>query len=138
VFWPPSLDPRVIARSFRSANGELGVLPTDIDAFLSTCQADEIPLLGWELWVVQHKPAPGGPLFAPGEWEGLVPLEGGRTSAVIHGEVAPVPAEPWVEFVDRSVREVRAQLGALTFLRDVDKRYLPFVRFNFTVEAVSG
>ncbi len=54
LLFPPSLSPEVLERSFRARNGEVGVRLEDMEAFLTACERDQIEVLGWDLWLVDH------------------------------------------------------------------------------------
>jgi len=54
MMYPPSLPTAVKERAFVAANGELGVLPADAEAFLTACRRDGVAVLGWELWLADR------------------------------------------------------------------------------------
>ena len=54
MLYPPSLSAEIRARAFRAMNGELGIRPEDVGAFLDICDSDGIEVLGWEAWVADH------------------------------------------------------------------------------------
>lgn len=121
MLFPPSLSAEVLERSFRSGSGELGVLPTDTEAFLGACEADQIEVLGWELWLVDHRFdfESGGPKQADGFWCGLVPTLEGDLPAVIAGE--------------GDARQTRTDIAALNLSAVVKHQWLRYARFNFTI-----
>ncbi|HEV2185616.1 MAG TPA: hypothetical protein VGR70_00305 [Stellaceae bacterium] len=55
MLFPPSLPRSVACRAFRAGNGELGVVPSDVAAFLDACQADHVEVPGRELWLADHE-----------------------------------------------------------------------------------
>ena len=87
MLYPPSLSPDILARTFHSASGELGILPADATAFLDACQADGVDVRGWELWLVDHAFDAGAnaPRRAPGSWCGLIPMRAQTLPAIIGG-----------------------------------------------------
>lgn len=115
---PPSLPPHVLARSFRATNGELGILPEDTKAFLAACERDGIPILGWELWIIDHRMGITNALIpALGQWSGVIPTRT-RSLAIIGGS--------------GGLEQTRREIAELDFERTVDQRWIEFVRFNFT------
>ena len=83
MLFPPSLSADLLARSFRATNGELGVLRIDATAFLDACDADDVAVLGWELWLVDHGwDRSGQPCLAPGYWIGVIPTRDGSGSVI--------------------------------------------------------
>ena len=122
MMFPPSLPEDVKARAFRANNGEFGILPTDTGAFLQACRSDRVQVLGWELWIVDHRwdadtnwPAP-----APGSWDGGVPVPDSDIPAVIGGE--------------GDVNETERQIASFDFETAVRRVWLPHVRVNFTLD----
>lgn len=118
---PPSLPVHVKARAFVASNGELGVHPRDVPAFLTACRSDGLDVLGWELWIVGHRW--DGPLNRPvpaaGAWCGTVPLKRGRRPAVIAG--------------DGDADEIERKLAAVRFEEEVQAAWRPHVRVNVTL-----
>lgn len=118
--YPPSLPHTVRARAFVASNGELGVLPQDVGAFLSACRADAVEVLGWELWLADHAWGDGGrPVSAIGMWCGGIPVAGESAPSIISG----------IGDVDDSQR----QLEELDLSAEVDAKWAPHVRVNFTL-----
>lgn len=122
MLFPPSLSAEVLERSFRSGNEELGILPTDTEAFLAACEADQIEVLGWDLWLVDHgfDPESGGPKQADGLWCGLIPTLEYDLPAVIAGE--------------GDARLTRTDIAALNLSAVVKPQWLRYARFNFTLD----
>lgn len=106
---PPSLAPEIKERSFHSTNGELGLLPSDVPAFIDACEQDNIPLLGWEAWIVDHVFDGTKLMRSPGAWSGFIPIAG---KFVIYG--GPSPRE-----------EIRAAR--------CDSEWYSHLRFNVTI-----
>jgi hypothetical protein len=119
--YPPSLPVQVKARAFVAGNGELGVHPRDVPAFLAACRSDGFDLLGWELWIVRHRwdGSLGRPVPAAGAWCGVVPLKHGGAPAVVGGE--------------GDQAEIERQLEAADFEAEVDAVWLPDLRVSFTL-----
>lgn len=120
--YPPSLPDDVLARAFRASNGELGVLPSDADRFLTACETDQIEVLGWELWLVDHVPEPqsGELVTSPGRWSGLIPMLDTTRPAVFEGS--------------GNAKKSREEIAALKLSDSVDLRWLPYIRCNFTLD----
>jgi hypothetical protein len=119
MLFPPSLPQAVQLRAFRAANGELGILPSDAMAFLDSCQADRIEVLGWDLWLVNYRSQPSGELMpAPGSWSGLIPVEGERV--------------PCVFAASGDLSQTRREIGELKF-DGIERRWLDHLRINFTL-----
>jgi hypothetical protein len=119
--YPPSLDLQILARSWRAGNGELGVNPADVNAFLEACDRDGIPVLGGELWLVDHLWDGGQRVeCCPGTWTGLIPNDSGTT---------------FVWSYEGNSRAAREQIGSINWQLDVRSDLHPFVRFNFTLDA---
>lgn len=121
MMFPPSLPSDVKARAFRASNGELGIALADVVAFLDACRSDKVRVLGWELWVVDHRwdaetnwPAP-----EPGAWGGGVPGPDGDIPAVIGGE--------------GDVDETTRQIASIDVEKEVRSDWIPHVRVNFTL-----
>jgi hypothetical protein len=106
---PPSLPAPVRERAFRAKNGELGILPSDEAAFLKACAADGVSVLGWELWIVDHRWDfdVRTPVAAKGSWCGGIPVDGRMT--VYSGE------------------------GALPTMDEMPREWRDHVRANFTI-----
>ena len=79
ILFPPSIDADVLARCFVAANGELGVLQSDVPAFLDACRNDGIAVLGWEVWIVNYRKIG---VYSHGTWTGLIPRPDGSGIAV--------------------------------------------------------
>ncbi|MDF1633952.1 hypothetical protein [Mycoplana sp. MJR14] len=121
MLFPPSLSADLLARSFRATNGELGVLLIDATAFLDACDADDVAVLGWELWLVDHGwDRSGQPCLAPGYWIGVIPTRDGSGS-VIGGS--------------GNSDCTRNDVATLDLQAIIEDRWLPFVRINFTLGA---
>jgi hypothetical protein len=107
---PPSLPRAVEKRSFHTRSGELGVLPSDAPAFLKACDKDGIRVLGWELWIVDHRWdfEKNKPVKSAGDWCGGIPTRDGMT--------------------------VMSGTGKLPATEGIAKRYADYLRFNFTIE----
>lgn len=121
MLFPPSLDPIVRSRAFHATNGELGVLPEDVGSFLAACRADDIEVLGGELWVVDHAWGDhfNGPVPAPGLWCGGIPMKG-YDIPVVYG-------------FDGNADESESELTKLDLSSAVLPEWLPHVRVNFTL-----
>jgi hypothetical protein len=113
---PPSLPHDVIQRSFVANNGELGILPTDTEAFLQACGQDGVAVLGWEAWIVHHRWDFDArrPLPARGSWCGLFPTQS-------HGAV-----------VGGSGDADATRRGIAEFV--LEPSWREFVRFNITID----
>ena len=122
MLFPPSLARSVICRAFRASNGELGVVPNDVAAFLDACQADHAEVLGWELWLADHEwnPETKEPATAPGRWCGLIPVYGQPLPAVVHGE--------------GDLKTTRRELATLDLDALIEPRWAAYVRINFTLD----
>jgi hypothetical protein len=118
--YPPSLDPSVLERSWRAKNGELGVLPADINAFLDACDRDYVPVLGWEIWLIDHQwDGRDGADSATGEWTGLIPRpDRGTCTWTGEGDAAAT----------------RREIATLDWTQNIPSHLHPLVRFNFTVD----
>lgn len=115
---PPSLSEDLKARSFRARNGELGVLPSDASLFLAACRADNVEVLGWELWIVDHRwAASNAPEPAEGYWSGGIPTVTDALPVVFAGE--------------GNVDELEQQLAALRLGDEIQPAWLPYIRVNF-------
>jgi hypothetical protein len=107
---PPSLPRAVEKRSFRAKNGELGILPTDAQKFLKACEQDGIRVLGWELWIVDHRWdfKKNKPVSSPGDWCGGIPTKDGMS--------------------------VMSGVGKLPDTTDLARKFSEHLRFNFTID----
>ena len=122
MLFPPSLPPEIQARAFRAINGELGIRPEDVGAFLDICDADGVEVLGWETWVADHAwVAPTRVERAPGRWSGGIPGRNGHPPAPAAGEG------------DSHV--ARSAIAHLS-LDWVDPAAKPYLRFNFALDPV--
>jgi hypothetical protein len=121
VLFPSSLPKPVIARAFRAVNGELGVLLADAPSFLDACRTSDVEVLGWELWIVDHRWAlDNSPVPAAGDWCGGIPIIGEALPAVVGGE--------------GDADEVERQLSAFDLATNVAPAWVPFIRVNFTLD----
>ena len=121
MLFPPSLSPEIRARAFHAVNGELGLLPEDAMAFLDACHADDVEVLGWDLWLVDHAfyAAAKAPIKAAGSWCGFIPLHGDPLPAVVAGS--------------GDLAATREQIGRLDLNRLVEAPWRPYVRVNVTL-----
>lgn len=89
MLFPSSLPPKVLARSFRDRDGEVGVQVEDAAAFLDACDKDQVEVLGWDLWLVDHSwdTAINGPrkVPVPGYWCELIPGVGNDLPGIYVG-----------------------------------------------------
>ena len=122
MFYPPSLPLDVLARSFRAMNGELGLLPADVSAFLDACQTDGVRVLGWDLWLIDHAFDAGSkaPKMAKGSWCGLIPLRADPLPAVVAGT--------------GDLARTRARIAELEFDLMFDAVWRPHIRVNIALE----
>ncbi len=113
----------MLSRSFRAANGEIGVLLSDASEFLDACEADRLTVLGWEAWIADHRwdASANAPVPARGCWCGIIPVQGSDIPSVIHGT--------------GGISEVRKQLADLDLTALVAGPWLSHVRLNFTLDA---
>jgi hypothetical protein len=107
---PPSLPRAVEKRSFRTKNGLLGLLPADAPKFLKACESDGIRVLGWELWIVDHRWdfKRNKPVSSPGDWCGGIPTKDGMSTM--------------------------SGTGKLPQLDNIARKFADHLRFNFTIE----
>ena len=107
---PPSLPRALEKRSFHAKNGQLGILPSDAPAFLKACEKDGIRVLGWELWIVDHRWDfnKNKPVSSPGDWCGGIPTKDGMS--------------------------VMSGIGKLPATDDLAKKFSDYLRFNFTID----
>lgn len=118
--YPPSLPADVKARAFVATNGELGVIPNDAQLFLQSCRTDSVEVLGWELWLVDHTwGSDNAPVASVGLWCGGIPCSDEVVPAVVGGT--------------GDVEETERQLAAFDFDTEVQPKWLPHVRVNFTL-----
>jgi hypothetical protein len=122
MLYPPSLSPDILGRAFRAHNGELGLLPADVPAFLDACQADRVGVLGWELWLVDHAFDAGAksPRISQGSWCGLIPLRADPLPAVVAGT--------------GDLARTRAQIAELEFDLMIDALWRPYIRVNIALD----
>jgi hypothetical protein len=117
---PPNLPKALIDRSFQAASGELGILPEDVHVFLSACERDRVPLLGWELWIADHRMGvTTTPIPAMGQWTGGIPTRT-RGVAFFGG--------------NGGLEQTRREIGELDLEAVVDRKWRAHVRFNFTLD----
>lgn len=118
---PPSLSPEVKVRAFVAANGEFGILLADSHAFLSACRADNISVLGWELWIIDHTWSPdhNWPTPEAGSWCAGIPLIGQTVPAVVGGS--------------GDVDSTEIELAAFDAASEIAFKWLSFLRVNFTL-----
>lgn len=113
---PPSLSRALMKRSFHARSGALGILPSDVPTFLKACEKDGVRVLGWALWIVDHRWDfdKNRPVKSAGDWCGGIPTRDGMS--VISGT------------------------GKLPATDTLSKKYEAYLRFNFTIETqdVSG
>jgi hypothetical protein len=115
-----SLPAEILARSFQASNGELGILPADTDRYLAACEADGVAVLGWELWIIDHRMGiTSTPIPTIGQWTGGVPTRS-KGLAIFGGS--------------GGVEQTRREIRALDLARMVEARWLEYVRFNFTFD----
>jgi hypothetical protein len=109
--YPPSLPRALQKRSFHARNGELGILPSDTSAFLKACTNDGVRVLGWELWIVDHRWdfKTNKPVSSPGDWCGGIPTKDGMS--VVSGTAKKLPTTD-----------------------DVARKYSDYLRVNFTID----
>ena len=122
-FFPPSLAPDILARSFKASNGEIGVQAGDVKLFVETCKKDQCEVLGWELWladhswdIVQNRPKL---VLGRGNWCGLVP-ESGNVPGIVYGGTGN--ADEGLS----DIAKVDFESGDLSVWRE-------FLRVNFTL-----
>jgi hypothetical protein len=115
---PRNLPAVILARAFPAANGELGILPDDADRYLAACETDGVILLGWALWIVDHRMGiTSTPIPAIGQWTGGVPTR--SKGVIIFGGSG-------------GIEQTRREIRALDIARVVDGKWLEHIRFNFT------
>jgi hypothetical protein len=107
---PPSLPRALEKRSFRAKNGGVGILPSDVPAFLKACEKDGIRVLGWVLWIVDHRWdfKKDKPVASPGDWCGGIPTKDGMS--VMSGK------------------------GKLPETDGLARKYSDYLRFSFTID----
>lgn len=123
MLFPPSLSQDVLARAFRSPNGELGLRPSDIGSFLAACERDQVKVLGWELWLIDHAcDRDGGePRQSPGRWCGMIPMREDQVPGVFTGS--------------GDISLTKTEIATLKMQELVEPRWLPYLRFNFNLRA---
>lgn len=133
--YPPSFDYNLLANSFHANNGEIGVLPLDVPEFLTACKRDAIAILGWEMWLADYFAGlEVNPIPQKGSWCGIIPIKGESVPCVFSGDTkARQPYESWNEYVSRTVKETQEQIHKVNIEEEVEKQYISFVRFNFTL-----
>jgi hypothetical protein len=111
----------VQARAFHAPNGELGIPRTDVEQFLTACDLDHVRVLGWELWLIDHVWRLGAaePTRFDGDWCGLVPTKESKLPTVVSG--------------GGDSEASRLEIESLQLEQLVDERWLPHLRFNFTL-----
>jgi hypothetical protein len=120
LYCPRSLDRLILERSWLAGSGELGILPDDVNGYLDACEFDEISVLGWEMWLIEHQwDGDGGAEIVRGMWTGLVPHVQGGTCCWQGSADAPT---------------TRAQIAKLEWRNAVPTQLHPWVRFNFTLD----
>jgi hypothetical protein len=120
LYCPPSLKPDVIDRSWLDSNGELGVRPEDVNAFLEACERDHIPVLGWEMWLIDNQwDGRDGAEPCSGQWTGLIPATKGGTCV-------------WSG--DGDVIATRRDIATLEWKAAVPVDLHPRIRLNFTLD----
>ena len=107
---PPSLPRALEKRSFHAKSGALAILPSDAPAFLKACDKDGIRVLGWELWIVDHRWdfEKNRPVKSVGDWCGGIPTKDGMS--------------------------VMSGTGKLPATESIAKKYADHLRVNFTIE----
>ncbi len=119
LYSPPSLDPDVIDRSWRASNGEMGIRPDDVNAFLDACERDLVPVLGWEMWLIDHQwDGRDGAETCSGHWTGLIPAKTGGTC---------------VWYGDGDVTATRKDIATLKWEAAVPEDLHPRIRLNFAL-----
>lgn len=120
LYAPPSLNRSIIDRSWIDSNGEIGLLPPDVDAFLDACEREKVPVLGWEMWLIDHCwDERSGAEPAKGQWTGLIPSIDGQTCV-------------WSGEGDAAV--TRSDIARLEWRSEVPQELHPYVRFNVTLD----
>ena len=126
MLFPTSLSADILRRSFRAPNGELGILESDVQAFLTACEVEGIKIFGWELWIVDHVPSPCSdePLPDSGAIWSLIPpwalLQG--NSPICFGGVGDLP-------------QTSRECAHLKLECEIKPQWLEHVRFNFALSA---
>lgn len=122
LLFPPSLPQEIKDRAFRASNGELGIVLGDAQAFLKATTADDIEVLGWELWIIDHawELENNGLCSAPGYWCGGIPLRNNDVPAVVGGV--------------GDANQTLLQILATDFTNEVSPEWLPSLRVNFTLD----
>ena len=133
---PPSLPTAVLTRAFRASNGELGIRREDVETFLAACASDGVAVLGCEAWLVDHRAHfSGNPIPFPGQWCGVMPVNSSDIPAVFTSTVSDSKVtESWVEFVARSIVEVRTAALSFDPENELAPKWRPYFRLNFTLD----
>jgi hypothetical protein len=133
---PPSLPAAVLARAFRAPNGELGIRREDVEPFLTACAFDSVAVLGCEAWLIDHRAHfSGDPIPFPGQWCGVMPVNGSDIPAVFTSTVSDSKVhESWAEFVARSIVEVRAAALSFDPNNELAPKWRPYFRLNFALD----
>ena len=139
--YPPSFDSDLLANSFHAGNGEIGILPANVQEFLEACERDAIAILGWELWISDYYDlVETHPIPTPrkGSWAGIIPTKKetipGVLSAVFSYDTKPTsPHESWQEYVHRTIEETQQQISTVNIEEEIQEQYVPFIRFNFAL-----
>jgi len=134
---PPSLPAALLARAFHAPNGELGIRREDVEPFLAACALDGVAVLGCEAWLIDHRAHfSDGPIPSPGEWCGIMAVNGSDIPAVFTSTVSDSRInESWVEFVARSIAEVRAAALSFDPNNELAPKWRPYFRLNFMLDA---
>ena len=120
--YSPSLPPEILDRAFHAFNGELGIQPSDAIAFLHACEADQVGVRGWELWIVDYKtdPVSGNLVASRGDWSSLVPKRQFTTAVVVRGQ--------------GDIFQTMEQMHYLDLDDLVDPKWTGLVRINFRLD----
>jgi hypothetical protein len=122
-FFPPSLPPEVLSRSFKALNGEIGVHPMDATLFVEACKKDACEVLGWELWLADHSwddvESRPRKVPIPGYWCGLIPEQESGIGGVYGG--------------DGDADHCLIQIGSLDFQSRDLAPWRGYIRVNFTL-----
>jgi hypothetical protein len=129
IEFPRSCPADILERAFRAINGELGILPSDFEGFLSACEQSHILVLGWETWLIGR---------ADGQWDGLIPPERGNTPMIIGGDAPPRnDCESWRDYCSRAANLACSQIRKLDPVGSTLATARARIRLNFTLEAES-
>jgi len=96
-------------------------MPRDVNSLLDACQKDQITVLGWELWLVDHQIGTRSNNLrpAPGHWSGLIPVRSSDLPAVVQGS--------------GDADTIREQIAKLDLDELVEIEWLQYVRVNVTL-----